>query len=270
MLPVNKIVFSPFQARLTFGDQELSELAQSIKEHGVLQPVMARPFNKGFELIAGQRRVMASKLAGLDEVPALVMEIDDREAAILGLVENLQRENLDPVEEADGYRRLIEEFELTQEAMAQRVGKSQSTIANKLRLLRLPDEVKLAISREIISERHARALLSVSDASQQMLAFQAIVAGGLNVQQTEEHIERMKSAPDSQPTDTTQKPGKGRRLQVVRDLRIFLNGFRQAVKAIRRAGLDASIEEQDEGNQIRIVITVAKGKKKSMKATDRA
>jgi ParB family transcriptional regulator, chromosome partitioning protein len=269
LIPVNKIVFSPFQARMTFGDQELGELAQSIKEHGVLQPVLARPFNKGFELIAGQRRVMAAKLAGLDQVPAVVMEIDDSAAAILGLVENLQREDLDPIEEADGYRRLIDEFNLTQEALAQRVGKSQSNIANKLRLLRLPDEVKGAISREIITERHARALLGLTDAAAQVRALQDIVTRNLNVQQTEEYVEGAISAAATGKSAQTTKTGKGRRLQVVRDVRIFLNGFRQAVKAIRNAGLEATIDEQDEGDLIRIVVTVAKGKTHGSRKTDR-
>jgi len=257
MISLNSIVFSPFQARHGFDEADLGELAQSIREHGVLQPILVRPFNKGFELIAGERRVRASKIVGVQAIPAIVREMDDRDVAITGLVENLQRKDLDPVEEAEGYRRLIEEFGVTQEAIATRLGRSQSSVANKLRLLRLPDEVRDAISREIITERHARALLSVKNRADQLEAFLSIVEKGMNVKQAEDYINEVAAAADGQGSGRRQS---GRRLQVVKDIRIFLNSFKEAVKAVRRAGIEAEMAETDEGERIRIVVTVAKRK----------
>jgi ParB family chromosome partitioning protein len=254
LIPVNSVVFSPFQARRGFEEDDLRELAQSIKEHGVLQPVLVRPFNKGFELIAGERRVRACKMLGLQHIPAVVRTMDDNEVALVGLVENLQRQDLSPIEEAEGYRRLIEEFGLTQEAVAQRVGRSQPTVANKLRLLRLPEEIREAISREIITERHARALLSMKVDESRDKAFRTIVEKGLNVQQAEAFIDEVAASLDGR------KPITRKRIHVVRDIRIFLNTFRQAVRALKRAGLDAVMEESDEGDVIRVVVTLSKSK----------
>jgi ParB family chromosome partitioning protein len=253
-IPVNSVVFSPFQVRRGFEEEDLRDLAQSIKEHGVLQPVIVRPFNKGFELIAGERRVRACKMLGLQNIPAVIRNMDDSEVALVGLVENLQRQDLSPIEEAEGYRRLIEEFGLTQEAVAQRVGRSQPTIANKLRLLRLPEEIREAISREIITERHARALLSMKGDDQRDKAFKTIVEKGLNVQQAEAFIDEVAASLNGR------KPATRRRIHVVRDIRIFLNTFRQAVKALKRAGLDAVMEESEEGDMIRVVVRVSKSK----------
>jgi len=253
-IPVNSIVFSPFQARRGFEEGDLRDLAQSIKEHGLLQPILVRPFNKGFELIAGERRVRACKMLGLQTIPAVVRTMDDNEVAQVGLVENLQRQDLSPVEEAEGYRRLIEEFGFTQEAVAQRVGRSQPNVANKLRLLRLPEEIREAISREIITERHARALLSIKGDDGRAKAFRAIIDKGLNVQQAEAYVDQVAATADGR------KPTMRRRIHVVRDIRIFLNTFRQAVKALKRAGLDAVMEESEEGDVIRVVVTVSKAK----------
>jgi len=253
-IPVNSVVFSPFQVRRGFEEDDLRDLAQSIKELGVLQPVLVRPFNKGFELIAGERRVRACKMLGLQNIPAVVRSMDDNEVALVGLVENLQRQDLSPIEEAEGYRRLIDEFGLTQEAVAQRVGRSQPTIANKLRLLRLPEEIREAISREIITERHARALLSMKADDHRNKAFKTIVEKGLNVQQAEAFIDEVAASLDGR------KPVTRRRIHVVRDIRIFLNTFRQAVKTLKRAGLDAVLEESEEGGVIRVVVTISKAK----------
>lgn len=264
-VPVNSIVFSPFQARRDFSKDELADLAQSIREHGVLQPILVRPFNKGFELVAGERRVRACKMIGMEFIPAVVRDMDDVEVAAAGLVENLQREDLNPLEEAEGYRRLIDEFGLTQEALAQKVGKSQSTIANKLRLLRLPEPIRDAISREIITERHARALLQVKNEKAQRDAFAQVVARGLNVQQTEAYLDEVAATVDQ--AVKPRKNGTARRIPVVKDIRIVLNSFKQAVLALRRAGLDAAIQQVDEGEQIRVVVTIGKRKTKAGRKT---
>ncbi len=261
VIPVNSIVFSPFQARRVFNDSDLAELAQSIREHGILQPVLVRPFMKGFELIAGERRVRAAKIVGMELVPAVVVEMDDAEVAMAGLVENLQREDLNALEEAEGYRRLIDEFGFTQEALAQRLGKSQPTIANKIRLLRLPERIRDAISQEIITERHARALLQIRDEPTQIGAFEAIVHRGLNVQQAEVYITRVLAESGNVP----ERLAKPRRIPIVKDIRIVLNSFKQAVAALKKAGLEANIEQCDEGDQIRVIVTMSKLRTKPAK-----
>ncbi len=162
-IPVDEIFHSPYQPRMKFSEEKLNELAQSIKEQGIIQPLLVRKSKKGFELVYGHRRFEAAKRAGFEIVPAVVKELSDRELLEIGLIENVQREDLNPVEEAQAYRRLNTEFGLTQEEIASRVGKNRSTITNIMRLLSLPDEVLTALSEGKITEGHARALLSFKD-----------------------------------------------------------------------------------------------------------
>jgi ParB family chromosome partitioning protein len=185
VIPVDLLVPGPFQPRRQIDPAELAELAASIREQGVLQPILARPTpgEEGrFQIIAGERRWRAAQQAGLHEIPALVLALDDREAMTAALVENLQREDLNPVDEAEGYRRLVEDFSLTQEAVADRVGKSRSHVANTIRLLKLPAPVHAELRRGTISAGHARALLLHPDPARAALA---VIAQGLNVRQTE-------------------------------------------------------------------------------------
>lgn len=261
MIPLNAIVFSPFQARRYFDEQELAGLAESVRENGVLQPILVRPFNKGYELVAGERRVRACSLLGIDSIPAVVRDMNDREVALAGLVENLQRQGLDPIEEAEGYKRLLDEFGVTQEAVAKQVGKSQSSVANKLRLLRLSQRIRDAISREIITERHARSLLSIHDETVRQKAYEHITSVGLNVRQTDEYIRLLL---DDEPDPKQREPR--RKIAVVKDLRIFLNAFRHAVRALRQAGIEAAMDEQDEGEYIRLTVTVAKNRTGKLEA----
>ena len=190
-LDLESITPNPFQPRRVFDNTQLEELAQSIKDFGVLQPILVRKIGTGYELVAGERRFRASQLAGLKTIPAIVKNLSDKEIAEMALIENLQREDLNYFEEAEGYARLMKEFGITQDEIAKRMGKSQSTIANKLRLLNLPENVRKEISINVITERHARALLKLEDEKLQLHALNAIYTKNLNVRQTDELVEQL-------------------------------------------------------------------------------
>ncbi|MGQ9463716.1 MAG: ParB/RepB/Spo0J family partition protein [Candidatus Fervidibacter sp.] len=190
-LPIHSIKPNPFQPRQQFSSEELEALAESIKMHGLLQPVLVRPKEDGYELVAGERRWRAAQLAGLTEIPAIVRHCSDDELLALALIENLHREDLNPLDEAQAYRVLLEKFGLTQEAIAERVGKSRTAIANTVRLLTLPEPIKQALREGKISEGHARALLSAPDEGVMMDVFQQVVKHSLSVRQTEMVIQRL-------------------------------------------------------------------------------
>jgi ParB family chromosome partitioning protein len=185
------IIPNRFQPRLTFDEKALDELSKSIKEHGIIQPLVVRKVGDKYEIIAGERRYKAAAMAGLQKVPAVVMNLDDNKSAELAVVENLQRQNLNAIEEAESYKKLLDKNYLTQEQLAQRMGKAQATIANKLRLLNLVDEVKDAVLNEKISERHARSLLSLKTKEQQLDVLNKIINNKLTVKQTDELIRSM-------------------------------------------------------------------------------
>ena len=182
-----------YQPRQGFADEELGELRNSIKEQGILQPLLIRKDENGYELIAGERRLRAAKLAGLSQVPVVIKKISDSQLLEMSIVENIQRENFNPIEEADAYHRLIEEFNLTQDQAANRVGKSRSAVANFLRLRQLPDPIKDSIRKGSLSMGHARALLGITAADQQLTTWRAVVTKSLSVRQTEALIRRLKS-----------------------------------------------------------------------------
>ncbi len=192
-LDVEGIERNPRQPRRPFGEEDLHELADSIREHGVLQPLMvAQPEGSDdYVLIAGERRLEAAKMAGLSTVPAVVREATDEQLLVWALIENLQREDLNPIEAAEGYRQLADDFGLSHEAIAERVGKSRSAVSNTLRLLNLPEEVREAVDAGRISEGHARALLSLEKKKAQTAALQTILKDSLNVRQTEELVRRL-------------------------------------------------------------------------------
>jgi len=197
-----------FQPRKNFPAAELQELARSIGEQGVIQPLLVRPEQDGYELIAGERRLRAAKLAGLEQVPVIVKSIGDAQQLELSIIENIQREDLNPIEEALAYKRLIEEFDLTQEQAAERVGKSRATVTNLLRLLQLPDEIRTSIKDGTISMGHARALLGAATAAQQRAAWRTVISKHLSVRDTERLINRLKSErkPTSAATAGEQEP----------------------------------------------------------------
>lgn len=194
-LPVEQIHKSPWQPRREMKPEAIEDLAHSIREHGVLQPLLVRRVEDHYELIAGERRLRAAQAAELREVPARIMEVSDREALELALIENLQREDLNLIEEAEGYRTLAEKFEMTQEQIAQRVGKARATVANSLRLLDLPDAVKLKVSEGALSGGHAKVLLGLEIPREQELLAARSLKEGLSVRALEKLVERLRKMP---------------------------------------------------------------------------
>ncbi len=188
---IDEIVPNRFQPRLTFNEEELKELSESIKMHGVIQPLVLRRLGDKFEIIAGERRYKASQMAGLSTVPAIIVEMDDRQSAEVALVENLQRKDLTAIEEAQSYKKILDMGYLTQEDLAKRMGVSQSAVANKLRLLNLSIPVKDALLNNKISERHARSLLSITDTNMQIMMLNRIMNERLTVRQTDEEINKL-------------------------------------------------------------------------------
>jgi ParB family chromosome partitioning protein len=257
MIKAGDIKRNPHQPRSYFDEEGLNELSESIRQYGILQPLTVRRSEKGgFELVAGERRLRASKLAGLREVPCILLDATEKQSSVLALVENLQRCDLDFFEEAEGIRRLILQFGLSQDEAARRLGKSQSAIANKLRLLRHPAEVTGAIRRYGLTERHARALLRIEGLEARLEAVEHIAREKLNVAQTEEYIERLLAGT---PEESEVKRGI-RTLYVFKDIRLFLNTVTHAVEAMRRSGVNALFdkEERDEGIRLTIVIPSAR------------
>lgn len=195
-LPIAQIESCASQPRKYFDDDKLEELAESIREHGIIQPLTVRKLASGYyQIIAGERRWRAARLAGLSDVPVTIIEADDRKAMELAMIENLQREDLNPMEEAEGYRSLIEMYDMTQEEAAQRVGKSRSAVANAMRLLQLSQDIRLLVENEDLSAGHARALLPLSPALQQQ-AVKTIIENGLSVRQTEQLVKRLQNKDD--------------------------------------------------------------------------
>ncbi|WP_166245811.1 nucleoid occlusion protein [Paenibacillus turpanensis] len=248
-LPVDQIVPSPYQPRTVFDDDRLEELCQTIKTHGVVQPIIVRVRNNTFELIAGERRLRAVKKLGLPTIPGIIREINDSQAASIALIENLQREGLTSIEEALAYQQLIELHQLTQESLAQRLGKSQSTIANKIRLLQLCDPVKQALLERKITERHARALLALDSEEMQVKVLEEIIAKELNVKQTETRVAFYLES---------SKIKKVRRVSFSKDVRLAVNTIRQSVEMVSGSGLPIQTKEQDHEDHYEIIIHIPK------------
>ena len=187
-IPVDRLSPNPFQPRRSFTEEGLEQLAESIRQHGVLQPIVVRPSGDGYQLIAGERRWRAAQIAGLQRIPAVVRELDDPGMVQVALIENLQREDLNPIEEASAYRRLMDEFNMTQEQLSSAIGRSRPAIANAVRLLNLPEAIQKAVEERRLSEGHARCLLSISNQGDQLKVAAEIIANGLNVRQAEELV----------------------------------------------------------------------------------
>jgi ParB family chromosome partitioning protein len=191
-ITIDEISPNRFQPRRDFNDGKIEELASSIREKGIIQPLIVRETDEGYELIAGERRLRAAKLAGLSSVPAVIRDVADAEALELALIENIQRENLNPIEEAQAYQRLIEEFSLTQEEMAQKVGRDRTTITNSLRLLALPQIVRRDLAAGVLTPGHGRALLALADERQILIAREKFIAKGMSVRESEAFVKRIK------------------------------------------------------------------------------
>ena len=187
-ISVDRLSPNPFQPRRSFTEEGLEQLAESIRHHGILQPIVVRPSGDGYQLIAGERRWRAAQIAGLQRIPAVVRELDDPSMVQVALIENLQREDLNPIEEASAYRRLMDEFNMTQEQLSSTIGRSRPAIANAVRLLNLPTEIQRAVEERKLSEGHARCLLAISDQEDQLKVAAQIIANGLNVRQAEELV----------------------------------------------------------------------------------
>lgn len=203
VVDINLIVPNPYQPRKEFSDEKLNELAESIRLHGIIQPLLVREFHDKYQLIAGERRLRASKLVGLTEVPIVIREMTDQTMMEVALVENLQREDLNPIEEAEAYRRLMDDFSLTQEDIAKRVGRSRPAIANTLRLLNLPSIVQSDLAKGTLTMGHARPLLSLSSTEEQIRIWQTIQNDQLSVRQTEDLIKQLVN-----PTDVSRETKK--------------------------------------------------------------
>jgi len=254
LIPVDAIAPSPYQPRAVFDDERLEELCDTIRVHGVIQPILVRPRENGFELIAGERRLRAVKKLGMDTIPAIVREMGDPQAASVALIENLQREGLTPIEEAVAYQKLMELHGLTQESLAQRLGKSQSTIANKLRLLQLPEPVRQALLDRQITERHARALLALDDEQAQLQVLREILQKNWSVQQTESRVKFLLETGGR----TSERRKRGRRQAFAKDVRIALNTIRQSVDMVSKTGLPIRIDEHQYEDRYEIIIQIAK------------
>ena len=247
-LPVEAISPNPEQPRRHFDPEQLEELAASIREMGLLQPLSVRRRDGNWELVAGERRLRACKLAGLTQVPCLSIAVDDRSSSLLALVENLQRKDLDFWEEALALRRLVDEWGLSQEECAKRIGKSQSAVANKLRLLKLPQEVLELLRAHHCSERHARALLPLEDPELQRKAAGQVVKMGLTVAQTEAFVTKL----------LTDRPKKKKPTFILKDVRLFLNTISRSMDLMRSAGVDAKCQREDLEGEICLTIRIPK------------
>ena len=250
-LPLEQICTNPDQPRKFFAEEELNDLKNSIAEYGVLQPVIVKKERSGeYSLIAGERRVRAAKLAGLTKIPAIVKDFDDRDVALISVVENVQRENLSYIEEAYAYKRLIDEFELTQGELADKIGKRQSTISNKLRILTLPPDIQKKLAEAKLTERHARALLKVEDPEVRERILQRVINNNLNVKQTEKLIEDflVKEEENSR---------KKRKINYI-SYKIYMNTIKKAFSQIHDMEKNARFFEDDKGEYVEVKIVIPK------------
>lgn len=244
-LAMETITPNPNQPRQVFDDEPIRELAESIRQCGLLQPITVRALESGrYELISGARRMAACKLLGMERIDAIVMSTSAKESALLALIENLQREDLHYFEEAEGYASLIERFQFSQEELASRIGRSQSTVANKLRLLRLGRPVRDLLRRHDLTERHARSLLRLSDDADRLKAATQVVARGLNVRQTEALIAQILENQHRQPAV------KRKVISLMRDHRLYINAIRNIIQQMKESGITAEYSLQDMGDHI--------------------
>ena len=251
-LQIANIRPNPYQPRRAFDEESLRELASSIQHHGILQPLTVRPAGDGrWELVAGERRLRAARMAGLETVPCICRAADDRESALLALVENLQRRDLHYLEEAAAIASYIRQTGVTQEEAAAQLGRSPSALANKLRLLRLSPACRELLVENGLTERHARCLLRLEDEEERLAALGHIADKHLNVAQTEQYIERRLAALQATPP-------AGRRTFILKDVRLFLNSLDHGLRLIRSAGVNAACDRQETEEDILLTIRIPK------------
>ena len=247
---------NPVQPRTVFDEDALRELAESIRSYGILNPLTVRRRAGRYELVAGERRLRAAKLAGLREVPCVLMDVNMEDAGLIALIENLQRRDLDFLEEANGIRQLIRMFGMSQEEAARRLGKSQSAVANKLRLLKLPEDVLETLRERGLSERHARALLRLKDDESRRAALRKIVEKDMTVAAAESYIDALLA-----PKETDREEGgEGKRSFVMRDLRLFLNSVTRSLELMKQGGVAADMERRETPDALILTISIPKGR----------
>ncbi len=250
MIASSRIRPSRYQPRLRFDEEALEELAASIKENGLIQPITVRKMGDQYEIIAGERRYRACMMAGYKEIPCYIMTPTEEQAAQMALVENVQRENLSAIEEAKSYVQIMRQSGMTQEQVAKRIGKSQSAVANKIRLLNLPEEIQQSVIEGKISERHARALLSAPEDKQKEV-FRTIVDKGMNVRESEEYIEKVNG-----PKKTVRRRQKTKGF--TRNIQIAINSVIQCAKMIEKMGIKTKVETEDRDDEVRMIIRIPK------------
>ncbi len=249
-LPIGIIHPNQFQPRQTFEQSELNALCESIKRNGLLQPVTVRYRDDGcYELIAGERRLRACRMAGLTKIPCILKNVDDRKGALFGLIENIQRQDLSFFEEAEGLQRILTEWGITQTELAQRLGRSPSTIANKLRLLRLTAEQRARITASGLGERHARALLRIDEEPLRSSALNEMIIKQMTSSQAEKYVTDLLSPPE---------PKKGVHTSIIGDMRVYVNTLTKAVDSIRRLGLDAKSDSTETETYIEYRVIIPK------------
>lgn len=249
-LPINKIKRNPHQPRKVFNDDELQELARSIESVGLIQPITVRSTGEYFELISGERRLLASQKAGLDQIPSVIIKADNNNSAIMALVENLQRKDLNFIEEANAFKKLIENHQLKQKEIAEQVGKSQSTISNKLRLLNLSQSVLDKASDYHLTERHCRALLKLDTQAIRLEVLEEINKKELNVKQTNRLVDRINAL------ETKEKRKRNTKYKISSN--IYINTIKKAYDTILETGVDANFEKNEYDDHFEVKITIPK------------
>lgn len=249
-IEIEKIKVNPFQPRKVFDQESLAELAQSIDTYGIIQPISVRPIDDYYELVVGERRLRASKLLQLESIPAVIIEVNDGDSAVLALLENIQREDLNFLEVAEGYQSLLNIHGFTQTQLAEKIGKKQSTISNKLRVLNLTDQAKDLMIQNDLTERHGRALLKL-DGEYQVKALKQIINKSLNVKQTEKLVE-------TYLTLIKEKKKAKKKIRFKVNYKIYLNTIKSAYQAIIDTGYDVDYDEVDCGEYIEVKVKIPK------------
>ncbi len=258
-LPIESVRPNPYQPRQEMEDGALNDLCASIKRYGLMQPVVVRQINScEYELIAGERRLRACRMAGMIQIPAVVVKASGTDSAVMALIENIQRENLGYIEEAEALCSILSEHGMTQEELAERLGKNQSTIANKIRILKLPKDIRAALTENGLTERHARALLRLPDDKTRHKILAVIIKRGLNVSKTEELIDRILSDIKKAPEE------KSKNIRIFKDVRIFTNTIKQAVDMMKKSGIAAKASKVENAEFIEYTIKIPKTLKKAV------
>lgn len=258
-LKPDELAPNPVQPRKRFDEESLSELCESIKSYGILNPLTVRARNGGYELVAGERRLRAAKLAGLTEVPCILLDIDIQDSNLIALIENLQRRDLDFIEEAAGLYQLIRIFGLSQEEAARRIGKSQSAVANKLRLLKLPEDILEALRENGLTERHGRALLRLSTPQKQRAALEYILENDLTVAATDAYVDALLQSPAPEPEEEKEQV-QPKRSFILKDVRVFLNTLSRSLDMMKQGGIDAGMRREETEDSLILTISIPKNK----------